>query len=382
MSTTEGDGFPDLAALAAHAGTDVSVLELAVMHRNNSPDFPFLGWADEHRPVSVYLDLFHWVALAKAKLGRSAVPEDLVAYEYLRQAAREGEIIVTLCAATYMEIARIGSVRQRKDLADVIGEISGFVTLLDATIAIDQQLETALAARLDRAPPATLQPFGLGVGFAFGKVGGVRLGPPETLDAIDDGTIREFEAMASAAMEYMLLRGPAPEELTKLRAAGYRPEAYLEVEDERLRREQDLATRLANDPKLKRLLGDVVAARQLYWGVADRLPGALRAYGLTVDDFFANGKEWITGFLNDIPSAGVRMLLHDKNFRNEYKKWTGNDIRDIDAMSEAVPYCDVVLADKHVVAQLRRSEIVRRQGTHVFAKLGELVDFLRQRSGS
>ena len=91
---------------------------------------------------------------------------------------------------------------------------------------------------------------------------------------------------------------------------------------------------------------------------------------------FANGKEWLTAFLDDILSAAINITLSEKGFRNSYKTWTGNDMRDADAMSAAIPYCDVVLTDKYVASQLKKAPAVGKLGTLVLARLRDLAEIL------
>jgi hypothetical protein len=93
-------------------------------------------------------------------------------------------------------------------------------------------------------------------------------------------------------------------------------------------------------------------------------------------DFFANGKEWLTAFLDDIPAATITMTLTEKTFRNADKTWKGNDLRGADAMSAAIPYYDVVLTDKYAAAQLARSPAVTRLGTLVPPRLRDLNERL------
>lgn len=88
------------------------------------------------------------------------------------------------------------------------------------------------------------------------------------------------------------------------------------------------------------------------------------------------GKEWLTAFLDDIPAAAITMTLTEKGFRNADKTWKGNDLRDADAMSAAIPYCDVVLTDKYAAAQLARSPAVTRLGTLVLPRLRDLNERL------
>jgi hypothetical protein len=129
-------------------------------------------------------------------------------------------------------------------------------------------------------------------------------------------------------------------------------EEVAKVEEARVNREKELAAMLKDGTADRSRLGDIVAARYLYWELGDRLPAMLQPYSLDVSDFFAKGKEWLTALLDDVPSAAINITLSDKGFRNSYKKWIGNDIRDADSVSAAILYCDVVMTDNYVAAQL------------------------------
>jgi hypothetical protein len=84
----------------------------------------------------------------------------------------------------------------------------------------------------------------------------------------------------------------------------------------------------------------------------------------------------LTAFLDDIPSAAISITLIEKGLRNSDKAWTGNDLRDADAMSAAIPHCDVVITDKYVAARLAKSPAVAKHGTLVLARLRDLNDKL------
>ena len=175
--------------------------------------------------------------------------------------------------------------------------------------------------------------------------------------------MREIETGGRALLEYMMARGPEPGDLPALRAYGYRSEAVVQVEQDRLRREEQLAAMLRDGTASRDRLGDLVHARYLFWELDSHLRVGLEQYGIDGDDFFAHGKEWLSAFLDDIPGAAITMTLTEKGFRNADKAWKGNDLRDADAMSATIPYCDVVLTDKYAAAQLARSPAVTRLGT-------------------
>ncbi|SEP53358.1 hypothetical protein [Amycolatopsis saalfeldensis] len=357
-------------------GIPPDVLTLALRHGAETDRYPLLGAGAADR-LKISLDLKDWVALAKARLGRPQFPQDAHAYEALCSATAAGEVIVPLTAATYMEVARISSLRQRSDLANVIAEISGFVAIASRSVVMEHQLLAALAAQFGGLPPAPIPVFGLGNPFGVGEQKAFVLrrkggGAPD----LPTELVREIETAGRVMGEYMMLRGPAPEDLPTLRALGYRPEEVAKVEEARVNREKELAAMLKDGTADRGRLGDIVHARYLYWELGDRLPSALQPYNLEVGDFFAKGKEWLGAFLNDIPSAAINITLADKGFRNSYKKWTGNDIRDADAVSVAIPYCDVVMTDNYVAAQLAKSPVVARHATLVLSRLSDLNDAL------
>lgn len=357
-------------------GVPQDVVALALRNCSETDSYPVLGASTADR-LRIYLDHKDWVSLAKARLGRPAYPHDEAVYEALRAATAAGEVVVPLTATTFMEVAKVSSLRQRTDLANVIAELSGFVTISGRSTVVDHQLRTALAARFGGPSPAPIPVLGMGCPFALGDQRAFMLrqrggGAPDLPAAV----VREMEANVRVLSEYMLLRGPAPEELPALRARGYRPEEVLKVEEDRLRRERELAVMLQDGTADRDRLDDIVHARYLYWELVDHLPTALQPHGIDTKAFFANGKEWLTAFLDDIPSAAINITLADKGFRNSYKTWTGNDIRDADAVSAAIPYCDVVMTDKHVAAQLAKSPPVARHGTLVLSRLRDLNDAL------
>jgi hypothetical protein len=357
-------------------GIPRDVLTLAGRHCAETDRYPLLGARTADR-LKISLDVKDWVALAKARLGRPQFPQDARAYEALRAATAAGEVIVPLTAATYMEVARISSLRWRTDLANVIAEVSGFVAITGLSFVVEHQLRIALAALFGGPPPAPIPVFGLGNPFGVGEQKAFVLrrkggGAPDLPAAL----VREIETASRVMGEYLLLRGPAPEDMPALRALGYRPEEVAKVEEARVNREKELATMLKDGTANRGRLGDIVHARYLYWELGDRLPAALQPYSIDVSDFFAKGKEWMTVLLDDIPSAAINITLADKGFRNSYKKWTGNDIRDADAVSAAIPYCDVVMTDNYVAAQLAKAPAVARHGTLVLSRLSDLNDAL------
>jgi len=77
-----------------------------------------------------------------------------------------------------------------------------------------------------------------------------------------------------------------------------------------------------------------------------------------------------------MPSVQVAVDLKLAVHRNNQRGWAQNNVYDTDAMSIAVPYCSVVVADKAAADALRRAKADQRRGTLVTAKLEELAGVL------
>ena len=70
----------------------------------------------------------------------------------------------------------------------------------------------------------------------------------------------------------------------------------------------------------------------------------------------------------------IRTMYHC----NAQHSWSINDIYDTDALCSALPYCDFVLTDKAVAAQVTASGLATRLGTTVSHRRPDLLEFLSQ----
>ncbi|MEU9345419.1 hypothetical protein AB0D74_29865 [Streptomyces sp. NPDC048278] len=363
---------PQLGAAADSLGFDAAALPLTLRYIGEADNFPLLG-ASHERKVKVYLDTKDWITLAKARLGRPGSERDRPIYEDLRAWAEAGKILVPLTSSLFQEISKISQRRQRTDLAEVIAEISGFVALTGVKNMVTHQMRVALASRQALPQPTPLDAFGIGMFFAVGDTRRLTLRRSDgQATNVDPELIHEMTTCGRALAEMMLLIGPAPHEIAQLRAAGYRPDLVLAHHAKRVAHEQQLADMLAADPSMRPRLDRIVRARHIVWELLDFVKVVAPEYGMTAEQFVDQGADWLTAFVEDVPSAAVNVTLMERNFRNSYKAWTGNDLYDADAMALAIPYCDVVMADKHVTAQLATSGAVTRCGTLVLSKLAEL----------
>jgi hypothetical protein len=150
---------------------------------------------------------------------------------------------------------------------------------------------------------------------------------------------------------------------------------WLRLVQERLDRELELAEQLRQDPSARRRLDDIVTAREVY-GLSPRLPELMGRAGMTVDSFIRKGKEWMTEFLDDLPTIAVQKQIRRQIFANGSRPWKVNDIRDLDALSVAVPCCDVVVGDKEAINALKLSTVIQDLGARLISRPEELLELL------
>jgi hypothetical protein len=111
--------------------------------------------------------------------------------------------------------------------------------------------------------------------------------------------------------------------------------------------------------------------------VIDILNRALFDRGRDLDDVITD-KESGRSFTESMPSAYVHISLVDAAHRNRDKPWASNDIFDVDGLSIAVPYCDMVVTERHACHVVRTARLPQAMNTEVVPKLNDLMEWLNR----
>ncbi len=331
----------------------------------------------------VYLDLNHWISLAMAATGHPDGDRHRDALDVLRQAQSSGRFVFPLSATHYMEMAGITDPRRRFDVAAVMEELSGFASLVSRSTVMRLEVEAALDATAKPRPQAyaPVPVLGQGVLHAFGRRGGLRIDSPEgdVTDAVrlawphGPEQFDRWRLDAERRLDRSVLRGPTDAKAPALQAEGWDPTAARRTASERATQEREQAARLAADPRWRRgRLRDVVSARYVIIEIRQMLDEALAARGLELEDVWT-GREPARQFVDSMPSGDVCVSLTTAAHQNPQTKWTANDVFDTDALSVAVPYCDVVVTEHHACHTLQVAGAPARLGTDVLATLTELM---------
>lgn len=337
---------------------------------------------------SIYLDLNHWIGLAKAAVGHRDGARYAALLHACRLAVSRDDAVLPLSGVHYMELSGIRDPRQRQDIARVMMELSGFRTVLCRSLVMKLELEAVLDAQLGRraVPYAPLEAIGTGFGHAFGIKGQLqihdRLGAPAESNrqncpggtGVHDQLLAELQYMG----EWMVLRGPADGDLDELARFGFDPAAARRSQEQRAQQEREQAKRFDRDPRWRRgRIRDVVGARYLGVELMDMLSEGLRARGATLNDLFNEDRDAARAVIDAMPSGDVHVSLQVAAHRNRQRPWTSNDYFDIDALALAVPYCDIVVTERQRARDLEWSGCPQRLDTKVLVRPEDLLDVLR-----
>jgi len=329
---------------------------------------------------SVYLDQWVWIRLARANMGRPDTPFDLGLLESLKAAAAAG-VAFPLSATHYEETIRITDPAQRREIARVMAPIAMGRTLRKQSDLVRHQLLVALHQTIGRPAfrPPEQQVLGIGVHWAFGGIEGLMT----VVDA--DGEVLESVApnwhrQLNQYLEFSLMAGPTDAEIPNLVKIGYIDPRYFETEvGNRLEWEKSYVEQAAR-MKSREELRVALFARELTHEHGAVLQKILNEYRLSfssiVNGTRSHSRAQMIAFSESVPTIRIAVDMKLELFRNPSRLWTWNMLRDIDALSTAVPTCDVVVGDRDALHLLRRSGAPNRYGTTVTETLQDLPDLL------
>jgi len=202
-----------------------------------------------------------------------------------------------LSGTHYGEMLKIKDPAQRRDIANVMEELTGFATLVSRVVVMEFEL-TAMLDRCAKAP--SLLPMipliGRGVRHAVGLQSGLRIMGPsgDETDGMRENmgakVFDDFVAQANLDLERSVLRGPTHNnEVKNMAALSWNPEAVMQVAETRADQERALTLRLNGEERWRRgRLRDVVSVCELEIEFQNILPRALAERGLVLRDVISD----------------------------------------------------------------------------------------------
>jgi hypothetical protein len=95
--------------------------------------------------------------------------------------------------------------------------------------------------------------------------------------------------------------------------------------------------------------------------------------GIDPDDFFLQGKQFLTDFLETMPVVHAGLTLRTLQHQNPQRPWDPNDFHDIESLSVAIVHCDIVFAERHWGHMLRRARLPEKHQTAMVISPRKLI---------
>lgn len=353
-------------------GTERTDVEPAWPIRLHRPDVPL-----------VYLDLNHWIGLAKAEFGHPDGRRFRPALDTLHVHCSKWRFVISM--PLIMELTGNLRRRQRETLACVIEDFTGFACVLPFATIAGLELDEVVGRISKRGRyfhPVDLQ--GHGVLRACGLQGGIRVwdasGADVTAKVRAEAPIgpAQFDKRLEAAerdLDRSVLRGPSSDDEEQyLRDLGWDPSVARRVAIQQLERENEQAARLKADPTWRRgRLRDLITARYLGLDIENTRGRVLREHDARMSRLTPD-IDAARRFADSMPATDNRITLLTAKHRNVDSKWTPNDIFDIDALAVSAAYCDVVVAERHSMHVLRQAGVEQRYETALLTSLDQLAE--------
>ncbi len=332
--------------------------------------------------LNVYLDTSHWHALAAAANGAPRNPGDTEVLALLGKLVGQEVIRIPLSCFNYFELAEFSSDKGRERAGRLMGELSRFWTMAPLHVVMQGELESSLHARFGRPErPTPVPKFGFGAGFAMGRPLTLRLegGTPEQrtlLEARTGVTIAQLVARLQVQSEFALLIGPPRADWDKL--PGYDALAGRELENQELQSIQVMIGNLLGEAQLASRPRDAILARQFMADLRPILAPTMAKAGFGIGDWPFGGKEDLEAFLLSMPSRRVAVTMQSHYIHKGKDPWEVGDLRDIDALSLALPICDIVVVDKEVFDAATIEHLDTLFEKKFLRHLVDLASYLRQ----
>jgi hypothetical protein len=317
------------------------------------------------KPAIVYIDQFLWVDLARRYLSSPKAPSSTDTPREILLAIEAGEVVCPFSDAHMVETSRRIDIRSRRDVIRTLVAFTRGWSLAPVTAVSPQELRHSLARLFGAPEPAPVVALGRGVPFALGRSGQLH----EDLHMGEDEA-RAFEAMLdSPGALFQLLGGTDNDYIEPARSAIVEHARNAAEREEQSRPIQ----RRCSEAERRRAYADTLTR-----ALQDELSAALGEMSRTVADLRAIGQEGLMQFWASVPTADVEIELVTARNKQWSRVVAGNDIADIDFLSVAIPYCDLVLTEPFWNQLAFQTGLARKYGTSMGTSLDSIPAFLQR----
>lgn len=324
-----------------------------------------------------------WIALARAKFGKTAETRTLEAYEIAKEAARLGIARFVLSGTNHYETQLRDSFDSRLDVVEVMAELSRFHVIRRPHQIVPTEMKSAISEIMGLPHNSKPLPFGVGVS-AMWDYPFEDMSPQLMLLQDHDceplgltpRVLELFSAYPQHANDILLLAGRDRRIFEQDKAVI---QTLRSLDKDYVDRHSLIESEIASNPKLSANIKEVVAGASLSELKEEIVQGCL-ALGI-------NPTSLIERLAGD-PSNYLRMLRLLKSrwvaykmelliHRQQHRQWSLHDLHDVIALSVAIPYCDVVVTENQWRHLAKTENLDREYNTRVVSPSSMREEFAR-----
>jgi len=316
-------------------------------------------------PKCLYLDQNKWIALGQAHYGQPGGQPFQDALKAVRLAVESGKLIVPFSIVNAVEAMIHRDAGRRDRLARFLVELSGNRTMVPEAVACRWEIRNAVRHLFGKGSPTAVRPLVVQTGFAHALGLGF-----EVLGSATE-TVAAFRYMHSPEMTVAFLSKVSGQSEHIEQARDGEAEAVSIFEGDRVR-----AAGLSLEDRRKQEFEGLFFSTGLY---RPDLEATLRELGLSARDFRAraHSAQDAARFLADIPNLDILLTLRLARDQDQVRPIDRNDIRDLDWLSVALPYSNIVVSENYWGHQVRATKLDRKYATVLLTDLRQLPEQLR-----
>jgi hypothetical protein len=316
-------------------------------------------------PRCLYLDQNKWIDLARAHYAKPGGEPFQDALRAVRVRVDSGKLIVPFSFVNAVEAMIPRDAARRERLARFMVELSGNRTILPEVSVCRWEIRDAVGRLFGRVLSRAVRPLVVQLGFAHALgLGLLVVGPT----AETETAVRHLH---SSEMTIAFLSKVSGERERIEQARAGEAGAVGIFEGDRTR-----AASLSLEQRRGLEFEGLIFGTGPY---RSALVEALQELGLTVQDFRAriHSAQDAMRFLADVPNLDVLLTLRHARDQDLMRPIERNDVRDLDWLSVALPYSNVVVSENYWGHQVRATGLDHKYQTVLLTDLRELPQQLK-----
>jgi hypothetical protein len=304
-------------------------------------------------PKCLYLDQNKWISLSRAVNGLGDSHLKPVA-ELLQRAVSAGKLIVPLSNIHVLETSAPGDASRRRRLAGTMVQLSANWVIRPYHVMQRDEIRKAIAAKLGLVgdPLPSGRPYAICKGI---------------LRALDEFTVEGPQA--SEAEAYI----QSPEFTASTAAATLRSQ---EVEDARQQTagRDEAVSALSRNELLQLDVRNLITDERFLRDIKLSLK-QLGCPAVAMNPHLTSFQQHLE-FIRAVPTANVFLTLGQERFHDRNRRTDRNDFKDIGFLRVALPYANLVVAERYWSAVCNRSGLAQAYDTAVCSDLERLPELL------